>query len=192
MNRFCKNVCKPGCVWHSGWERRRDKEREGYVIGYILNQRELLFPCWRDKEGGKRAEVGGGVLKRRRVRWGRAHSVGSLSCGAQLGFNEQKTPPFGVRSAPVLDRCASCRSLWLNTSEADTERSCKGTRPKTFFIVVFNKGKMLFCFSFSLQTGSMHAQWWRRWGDAWLVLSWCSFICCLSSQQVTGKCNELL
>ncbi len=78
-NRLCINfdsVCKSWFVWQrAGWER--DRERKGEVRYRLhLQPTGVGIPMQKRQRGGKRAEVGGGV-KRRRVRWGRAHSVGS-------------------------------------------------------------------------------------------------------------------
>lgn len=57
MNRFCINfrlfrLCVCVRERERVRERHGDVEREEYGIGCIFNQRELAFPCRRDKEGG--------------------------------------------------------------------------------------------------------------------------------------------
>lgn len=166
------------CVRERECERGSGRGRERWWGRYRLHLQPtgVGIPMqWRQR-GGKRAggEVGGGV-KRRGVRWGRAHSVGTLSCGAPRILLTENPSVRSCEAPLVLDRRALCSSPWLTTLWSGCDKTLRGDETKkTFFTVVCNKGKMLFCFIFSfspgLHTGSIHTR--SSWNDGVSPWSW--------------------
>ena len=155
--------CKSGCAWERGSVREgqgRGRERWWGRYRLHLQPTGVGIPMqWRQR-GGKRAggEAGGGV-KRRGVRWGRAHSVGTLSCGAPRILLTENPSVRSVKRPLSWTSRALCSSPWLTTPWSGCDKTLRGdetkkkTKKKTFLTVVCNKGKMLFCFIFLIFSG---------------------------------------
>lgn len=134
---------------------------------WVWEQRSAVWPAvlsssasWhshargdKDEAGGKRAGMGGwvgGGVKRWRLRWGRAHSVESLSCGAPRIFFFTDTQNHSVWSAERACPGASVKRMRQDPAGGPKDQ-------KLFPAPVLNKGKMLFsaispslCLSLSL------------------------------------------
>lgn len=122
-----------------GREAGRGVGGDEWDADYIVNQQELAFPCTGDKEwgSGRGGWVGGGV-KLRTVRWGRAHSAESLSCGAPRILLAENPSVVSARNA--------CPGPSLKRMRQDPAGGDKTKNFSFFFFntVVLNKGKRLF------------------------------------------------
>lgn len=124
------------CVRERECERGSGRGRERWWGRYRLHLQPtgVGIPMqWRQR-GGKRAggEVGGGV-KRRGVRWGRAHSVGTLSCGAPRILLTENPSVRSCEAPLVLDRRALCSSPWLTTLWSGCDKTLRGDETKKLF-----------------------------------------------------------
>lgn len=126
--------CKSGCAWERGSVREgqgRGRERWWGRYRLHLQPTGVGIPMqWRQR-GGKRAggEAGGGV-KRRGVRWGRAHSVGTLSCGAPRILLTENPSVRSVKRPLSWTSRALCSSPWLTTPWSGCDKTLRGDETK--------------------------------------------------------------